>query len=187
MALFGTITRAIASELSEHGTNVAISHPKAHKLKVFTGNLNDQSEVHHKYGQVTTIEQTITNESQAKETISKAAETLGGFDMLIDLSPTENTYEPFVSIKGSKALAKQAFTFLEHRPHSRMIYVSNSSFIYGEKHPTDIIDLYRSFIKSNKSIKSIKSNKSNKSQEVTLNELELGVTEDYLRSRFSRY
>ena len=165
-----TISRAIANRLSDLGASVVIAHPMAHKLKVFTGSLNDRREIHPEYGQLTTIEQPITNENHAHEVISSTAQSFGGLDILIDLSAIGDTSTG--SLKGSKILAKKAFTFLESRSRSRMVYLFNSPSIYGDKSPTDIPDFYNSLIKE----KTI--------QGITLNSLSLGVTEDYLRKHF---
>ena len=165
-----TISCTIANRLSDLGASVVISHPMAHKLKVFTGNLNDRREIHPEYGQLTTIEQTITNEDDAYEVISNTAQFFGGLDILIDLSAIGDTSPE--SLKGSKILAKKALTFLESRSQSRMIYVFNSPSIYGDECPTDIPDFYNSLIKGKTT------------QGITLNSLSLGVTEDYLRKRF---
>ena len=167
----GPMACAVSSHLAELGANIAIVNKEVGQLRTFINSINDICEVHPENGRLVAIDAEINNENQAREAISKTAEAIGSLDILIDFSAIENTQSES-QIKSSKSLGKKAFSFLSKRTRGRMIYAFNSQSIYNEKHPTDMIDLYSQFVRTQKG------------QGITLNCLSIGMTEDYLRSRF---
>lgn len=154
----------------EYGSDVALLGPASREATRYAENLTDTREIHSGNGRVFALEADLSTADGAKEGLTKAAQSFGGIDVVIDTRPLLKLEAATTPEAG---FITEAMKFLEGRGKGRMIFLSYEPGL-TEGSSTALIDFVTTQAKE-----VIGKN-------VTVNMVTLGVTEEYLLKKFPK-
>lgn len=175
-----SLTQATGAFLAEQGADVAFVGPEAGSMRKFAENLMDNRQIHPSYGRSASFEVKMSSEKEDLDAISKVAETFGGLEIIIDTHLDH--FSDNAHSQCRKRVAQSALKFLEGRQRGRIIFftslfeVSDAEKFKLEKLSTAGLDQILDEVKKPEIDKSI-----------TVNALQVGVTEDFLLTHFKSH
>lgn len=187
---FGQLMQNLAASMTENGADVALITDEINFAQRYCQNLMDLREVSERYGRSAAIEMNAKSEDAAKDSFSRAAEIFGSIDIYIDTNlcqmqlpvnsgaAVEDIEKKFdAAYKDSMLMSQTALEFIKGRSKSRLIYLAHEMDIHfmdsqGSKRFQQFKDIVRAM--SSEFF----------SEQLTVNIVALGVTEQYLLSRY---
>ncbi len=186
---FGQLLQNLGASLTENGADVAMITDQIDQAQRYCHNLMDLREVSERYGRSAAIESKVTNEDEAQDAFSRAAEVFGSVDIYIDanlctmkLPSDEAAVDKADAIydeafKKSQLLSQTALSFIQGRSKSRLIYLIHELDFkllnkMGSSKPAE----FKKHIE--------KSSKEYFKKQLTVNAVSLGITEQYLMNKY---
>lgn len=167
---FSNLTQNLMASFCEYGSDVALLGPSSREAARYAENLTDTREIHSSNGRVFALEADLSTADGAREGLTKAAQSFGGIDVVIDTRP--------LLVLGPAAAPEsgfitEAFKFLEGRGKGRMIFLNYDPALAGgsaEGLQNFVVSQAKDVIAKN----------------ITVNLVTLGVTEEYLLKKFPK-
>lgn len=187
-----SIFQNLSLTLSQLGADIAFIDKDTKVAQRFANQIMDQREVNDKFGRSVALQFDVTKPDQAKEAISRAAETFGTVDIVIDGLLT-NTASPFKidqpaeeisqlidqSLKPSLYVAQAAVNFLKARKRGRLIYLTHESHLTGQP-----VDALTAAVRGGLTYFAQSIAKEMIDHTLTVNMISMGLTEEYLLGHF---
>lgn len=178
---FNGITQAILRTMTEFGADIAyVSDHSPHASRYVDG-INEAREVHPYYGRAAFLNFPVNRPEDTKEALAKMAETFGRMDVLIDANPLAWSKESCGNgLKTSDRLAEEVLPFLKAKQRGRIVFIYEDASLDGLVKTESIGDEARTQLLSQIQKLATKTQSDN----VTVNALALGVTEDFILRHF---
>lgn len=167
---FSNLTQNLMASFCEYGSDVALLGPASREAVRYAENLTDTREIHQSNGRVFALEANLDSEVGAREGLTRAAQSFGGIDVVIDTRALL-TLEPAGA--PDSAFIVEALKFLEGRGKGRMIFLNyDTALVSGESS-----GLFEFVVTRAKEVAA---------KNITVNMVTLGVTEEYLLKKFPK-
>ena len=186
------MVQSLATSLTGLGADVALIDSQASKMQRFAENLMDMRQVNGKNGRAAVIEKEVNSAQDAKDAVSRASELFGGVDVYIDANfsgrsewfsktaAIDRFEEIFHShLSRSLFMAHAALEFLRGRTRGRVVFMLNDLKLLTQEGESLNAAARSSLINFSQSVA-----KEVVQDNVTINCLGVGVTEEYLLNRF---
>lgn len=189
---FGLLMQSLTQALTESGADVALLTNNATGAQRFCQNISELREVSDKYGRAAAIQSEPKNEEDARMGFGKSAEYFGTTDAYIDLNlfgaeipfyksedlkKSEDIFSSSLNI--TQLMTQGALQFVRGRSRSRILYIFNEfDLLTLEKAQSKVGKNFLDFIK--------KQAVDSASENITINGLSVGATEEFLLSRFPK-
>lgn len=164
---YSSMTQMMMTLLTEQGADVALIGTDRPEARRVCDHINDQREIYPHYGRCATLSSPLTEVREAKDIISRVVHSFHRLDVLIDTLPCDHS-----NLELSNAILDQALPFLTSRPRSRVIWISHHSKISG---------LTAEFNARQNALAAEYASKN-----LTLNEVRLGISEEFLLKKFPK-
>ncbi len=138
------VGRSLTLALSRYGADIAIADKNPEKAQRIINEINESREIKEDYGRAAFIEADLTIPGNAKEAVSRAAETFGGIDILICglyrsyISKTDGDdylkeFERLVDINLKSAIytAHAVIPFMKGRKRGKIIFLVPDMVRFG--------------------------------------------------------
>lgn len=167
---FSNLTQNLMASFCEYGSDVALLGPSSREAARYAENLTDTREIHTSNGRVFALDADLSTADGAREGLTKAAQSFGGIDVVIDT-------RPLLSLEAASApdagFIGEAMKFLEGRGKGRMIFLTYDPAL-AEGPATELLNFVSTQAKEVIS------------KNVTVNMVTLGITEEYLLKKFPK-
>ena len=188
-----SLTKSMAMNFTEMGASTVFVFRDDNGYKKFLDQVNDQSHVNEKMGKAHFIQAECTNEEEAKNAISEAAQHFGAAEVFIDLA-YENEPSPLIITSDSKDqlidrfdknlfgtiyLTKHLLPFMAERKKGKILYLMPEGAKNGYGEDT-LLALSRTGLVS--FAKSLAESFCEKN--IYVNTLSVGFSEEYIVSHF---
>lgn len=187
-----SVTKGIAAVLTEHGADVALVAKDIEGVRRYVDNLTDTRQVNESFGRAMALSADLTDASAVSDAVSRVAESLGGLDVCVDTHYTMSyaSFNTEDSIKNLDQLLDQSITptlltthaslkFLEGRQKGRLIYLMQDAVRSGLAGESLNGATRSGLVHFAKSVAREVIDKN-----ITVNCVSMGITEEYLLSRF---
>jgi 2-hydroxycyclohexanecarboxyl-CoA dehydrogenase len=186
---FNSLTQSLMLGLAGHGADVALVGPEAIKGERFANQVSDQRELYAKHGRGLTGQVDYRESFQISDAIGKVAQSFGGIDVYIDAqfgfdnsslrSDVDFDQLYGTHLRPSMMFSKIVMNYLKNRRKGRILYLCPRSFF--EARPEDA---YAAAFRTGLFEFSRAAANDLKMENVTVNFIELGVTEEYLMAHY---
>lgn len=189
---FSTLTQSMMMGLAGMGADVALVGPSADRADRFCGQVSDQREINPKHGRARAAKLDFTKANEIKDVLGQIAQGFGGIDILIDAqifqepSPVKFTElgEDFLaimdqSLKGTLAVTQSIVGYLKSRKKGRILYLIPETYFQG-----DPVDAVAAAARAGLVQYSLALSNLLKTENVTVNSLRIGITEEYLMGHY---
>lgn len=180
---FNSVSQALMRTLTEFGADVAYVSDSSPNAGRYVDGINEAREVHPHYGRAAFFNLPLTKPDHVSEALGRVAESLGRMDILIDATPLQwqkGTEDE--GLKTSALLADAVFPFLKAKNKGRMVFIFEDSGLEALLDQTLLEDGARDRLLKQVGDLAQRVKKDN----VTVNGLAIGVTEDFLVKHFSK-
>lgn len=167
---FSSTTHMTMTLLTEQGADVALVGREQPELRRVVEHINDQREIYPHYGRAGVIGAELKEVKEAPEIIARIIHSFGRLDVLIDTLPCQSNCFPI-----SKALVTEAFKFLTSRQKSRILFLRHHESLKALPADHEDFQTWKQQLKSESIAKNL-----------TVNELILGITEEYLLREYPK-
>lgn len=189
---FGQLQQNLITRITEHGADVAVITDDVKGAQRVCQNIMDMREVSEKFGRASAMELNIKDQKSAENSFSRSAELFGGTDIYIDthlfslnipLFISENLSDIDVMFNSAfekiKMLTTTASAFLKSRTRGRIIYLFNElDTRTADKVSSEVYIEFMEYVRS--------TSLNLAQQNTAVNALAIGVSEDFLLSRFGK-
>ncbi len=189
---FGQLQQNLITRITEHGSDVAVITDDVKSAQRVCQNIMDMREVSEKFGRAAALELSVADAKSTENTFSQSAEIFGGTDIYIDThlyslnipffagsKPTNLDAEFNNAFDKIKMMTKTAAAFLKSRTRARIIYLFNELDMWAaDKIESDVFVDFIEYVRN--------TGLDLASQNTAVNALAIGVSEDYLLSRFGK-
>ena len=189
---FGQLQQNLITRITEHGSDVAVITDDVKSAQRVCQNIMDMREVSEKFGRAAALELSIKDLKSTENTFSQSAEIFGGTDIYIDTHLYSLNIPFFTSDKiGNidsefnsafakiKMMTQTAAAFLKARTRGRIIYLFNQLDMWAaDKAQSDVYVDFIEYVRT--------TGLDLAGQNTAVNALAIGVSEDYLLSRFGK-
>lgn len=178
---FNGITQAILRTMTEFGADIAYVGDKYPHAGRYIDGINEAREVHPYYGRAAFLNLPVNKPDDAKEALAKMAETFGRMDVLIDTSAlTWNKDSIENGLLTSQRLAEEVLPFLKAKQRGRIVFVYEDQSLDPLVKADSIGDQIHDGLLGQIQKLALRTQGDN----VTVNALALGVTEDFILRNF---
>lgn len=189
------ITQSLATLLFEQGADVAFVGDGAHQLRKFAEGLMEQRQIHSHFGRIVAFEGALDSEKGRNDVLTRVVETLGSLDGLIDAHFLPATTQSLASVEQEESLqrwsdefvqvpyrlAEMSLKFLKGRQKGRLVFLFDDLSLSGFT-ASDMRVAFRSAL-----INWITSMAPALiEQNITINGVSVGVTEDQIKMVFPK-
>ena len=180
---FNGITQAILRTLTEFGCDVGYVNDQAAYATKFVDAVNEARDVKPDYGRAAHINLPLNSDKQIQEALGRTVESLGRMDALIDTSPLawNAQTDPAASALLTLGLAEKLIPFFIAKQRGRVIFVYEDPTL-DKISPSPAANGCREALLAN--IDTLA--KRHRLQNVTVNALSLGVTDDFILKIFPK-
>lgn len=187
-----SIFQHLAMGLTQMGADVAFIDKDTKVAQRFANQIMDSREVNEKFGRAAALQFDVTVPEQARDAISRAAETFGAVDIVID-GLQLNAASPFKidqplseisqlidqTVKPSLYVTQAAVNFLKGRKRGRIIYLAHAASLNGKPEDSLGAATRGGLVFFAKALA-----QEMLSHTLTVNVLSLGLTEEYLLGHY---
>jgi NAD(P)-dependent dehydrogenase (short-subunit alcohol dehydrogenase family) len=174
---FNGTTQAVLRTLTEFGCDVGFVCDQPGYAGKYVEGINEAREVHSEYGRAAHLNLPLNTDQQIQEATGRIVESLGRMDVLIDATPlawsAQTQAEKTVAL--SLNLAEKIIPFFIPKQRGRVIYIFEDPSL-AALHPLPAANGCREGLIAMMEALA----KRYRGQNVTVNALSLGVTEDFL-------
>ncbi len=180
---FNGITQAILRTLTEFGCDVGYVNDQAAYASKYTDALNEARDVHPEYGRAAHIGLSLSSDKQIQEALGRIVESLGRMDALVDTSPLawNAQSDPTASTNLTLGLAEKLIPFFLAKQRGRVIYLFEDSTL-DRMSPSPVASGCREALLNNINVLAQR----HRLQNVTVNAIALGTTDDFLLKIFPK-
>ena len=188
---FSQLLQNVAAALSENGADVALITNDSKSAQRYCQNLMDLREVSERYGRSAAIEWSGKVETESRDAFSRSAEIFGSIDIFVDASlcglkfPEDTADISKIEKSFSDAFAKSrkmtesALEFIRGRSKARLLYLVNELDLQTlQASSPGLIEEFNEFIKHTCA--------ETFREQMTVNVISLGITEQYLLNKFPK-
>lgn len=181
---FNGITQAILRTMTEFGADVGyVCEQGTHQPARYIDGLNEAREAKPEYGRAAYFDLPLSNEKQIQEALGRIVGTLGRMDSLIDATPLGWTAQtnPQAAVDICLSLADKIIPFLLAKTRGRVVYLFEDSCLEALNAPGASNGGREVLISTIAALA-----KKHRAQNLTVNGLSLGVTDDFLLKMFPK-
>jgi NAD(P)-dependent dehydrogenase (short-subunit alcohol dehydrogenase family) len=173
---FNGVSQAILRTMTEFGTDVGLISEHQYAGK-FVEAINEAREVHAEYGRAAHLPYPLGDEKQIAEAIGRMVESLGRVDILIDVTALDWSKDTDAAavIEVRRTLAQKVIPFFQAKQRGRIVYLFEDSCL-DNLHDGGMNAACRSALTG--LIESLA--KSHRGQNITVNGVTVGLTDDFL-------
>lgn len=180
---FNGVTQAILRTMTEFGADIGYVGEQAQSAAKYIDGLNEAREVHPQYGRAAHYALPLENEKQMQEALGRVAESLGRMDALIDARPLAWSQQTDAAkdLQKSLLLTEKLMPFLLAKQRGRILYVFEDACL-DPLNGVTVAPAWREILLAQLGALA----NHHRAQNVTVNGLTVGVTDDFLLQHFPK-